>query len=115
LNSRPTLNVAATSYASVGASNSLTVPMTPISRNALITSPDFRRIFSASSPTVTDSGTRTNSRLPSAGGAGGVSTAAAAAGRAAAGAAGWAGRDGAAGGAGRSTVVTRGGANGGVG
>src|SRR5207249_11291097 len=84
---------------------------------ALMTSPDFRRIFSASSLTVTDSGTRISSRLTSAGGAV-VSTAAAAAaagadgaaGRpgAATAAAGWAGRAG----AGRSgAAATRGGAN----
>src|SRR5439155_1735571 len=79
--------------------------------------PDFRRIFSASSLTVTDSGTRISSRLTSAGGAG-VSTAAAAAAAGAGGAAGrpgaataaagWAGRAG----AGRSgAAATRGGAN----
>ena len=89
--------------------------MTPSSSSALITSPDFRRIFSASSPTVTDSGTRMSSRFTSAGGAGGASTAAAGRAGAGADAAGWAGRDGAASAAGRGTVVTRGGANGGVG
>src|SRR5262249_58879251 len=41
--------------------------MTPGSSNALMTSPDFRRIADANSPTVTDSGTLTNSRLISAG------------------------------------------------
>src|SRR6266480_86766 len=99
--SRSKLNLSATSFAAVGSSSSLTVAMTPSSTNALITSPDFRRIFSASSPTVTDSGTRISSRLTSAGGAGGASTATAAAGRPGAagatgpaGAAGWAGREG---------------------
>src|SRR5881296_1212214 len=70
--SRSTLNLSATSFAAVGSSSSLTVAMTPSSSSALITSPDFRRIFSASSPTVTDSGTRMSSRFTSAGGAGGA-------------------------------------------
>jgi len=37
----------------------------------LITSPDFRRMAAASSPTVTDSGTLMSSRLISTGGSGG--------------------------------------------
>src|SRR5262245_62165319 len=75
--STSTLNLSATSFAAVGSSSSLTVAITPSSTSALITSPDLRRIFSASSPTVTDSGTRISSRLTSAGG-GGVSIATAA-------------------------------------
>src|SRR5207249_4385984 len=67
--SRSKLNLSATSLASVGSSRSLTIFMTPSSMSALITSPDLRRIFSASSATVTDSPTRTSSRLTSAGGA----------------------------------------------
>src|SRR5256884_6970155 len=95
--STSTLNLSATSLAAVGSSSSLTVAITPSSTSALMTSPDLRRIFSASSPTVTDSGTRMSSRLTSTGGAGASSmTVAAAAGRAgatgAAGAAGAAGR-----------------------
>ena len=43
--------------------------ITPSSRSALITSPDFLRIFSASSATVTDSGSRTSSRFTSTAGA----------------------------------------------
>src|SRR3970282_1991261 len=74
------LNLSATSLAAVGSSISLTVAMTPSSSSALMTSPDFRRIFSASSPTVTDSGTRISSRLTSTGGSGGASTTAAGAG-----------------------------------
>src|SRR5262249_34332706 len=70
-----------TSFAAVGSSSSLTVAITPSSTSALITSPDLRRIFSASSPTVTDSGTRISSRLTSAG-AGSASTAAAGSGAA---------------------------------
>ena len=62
--------------------------MTPSSSSALITSPDFRRIFSASSATVTDSPTLTSSRLTSAGGASIVATA----GDATMGSAVWAGR-----------------------
>jgi len=93
-----------------------------------MTSPDLRRIFSASSPTVTDSGTRISSRRTSsgaaggasaAGGGGGATTAAGAAGsgagagRNAAGGAGAAGRGGAAGGASRGgNEVTRGGEKG---
>src|SRR5499426_1856394 len=73
--STSTLNLSATSLAAVGSRSSLTVAITPSSSRALITSPDFRRIFSASSPTVTDSGTRMSSRRTSAGGAAGSSTA----------------------------------------
>src|SRR5215510_1112666 len=73
--STSTLNSSATSLAAVGSRSSLTVAITPSSSRALITSPDFRRIFSASSPTVTDSGTRMSSRRTSAGGAAGSSTA----------------------------------------
>src|SRR5215470_10044905 len=68
--SRSKLNLSATSLAAVGSSSSFTVAMTPSSSSALITSPDFLRIFSASSATVTDSGTRISSRLTSTGGAG---------------------------------------------
>src|SRR5437773_2082790 len=66
-------NLSATSLASVGSSRSLTIRMTPSSSRPLMTSPDLRRIFSASSATVTDSGTRMSSRRTSAGGAGGAS------------------------------------------
>src|SRR5262245_58665002 len=69
--SRSKWNLSATSLASVGSSRSLTIFITPSSIRALITSPDLRRIFSASSATVTDSGTRTSSRLISTGGGGG--------------------------------------------
>src|SRR6267142_1269383 len=72
--STSTLNLSATSLAAVGSSSSLTVAITPSSSSALITSPDLRRIFSASSPTVTDSPTRMSSRRTSAGGAAGSST-----------------------------------------
>src|SRR5439155_14042299 len=94
------------------------------SGRVLMTSPDLRRIFSASSPTVTDSGTRISSRLTSAGGAGAASmTVAAPAGRAgptgaagAAGAAGCWGLAAAGGAAGRGGAgVTRGRATGPVG
>src|SRR5262244_338398 len=131
--STSTLNLSATSLAAVGSRSSLTVAITPSSSRALITSPDFRRIFSASSPTVTDSGTRMSSRRTSAGGAAGSSTATdalaagdtaagettgveAAAGTAAAGAMGAAAGAAGAGGAGAAgragDTVTRGGANG---
>src|SRR5437660_1033342 len=138
--STSTLNLSATSLAAVGSRSSLTVAITPSSSSALMTSPDLRRIFSASSPTVTDSGTRMSSRLTSTGGAVGSSTttgataagatgtgagagtggargAAGTAGRLTIGAAGWgAGRGGGAGAAGRDgDVVTLGGANGPVG
>ena len=107
--SRSKLNLSATSLASVGSSRSLTIFMTPSSMSALITSPDLRRIFSASSATVTDSPTRTSSRLTSAGGAStaagagrGVSIGAAGrGGAAAAGARGWGGRGDGGGAAGR--------------
>src|SRR5437773_2318648 len=123
-------NLSATSLASVGSSRSLTIRMTPSSSRPLMTSPDLRRIFSASSATVTDSGTRMSSRRTSAGGAGGASTAsgvvtraagASAAGLAGAGGApaagaagrGAAGRGGAGGPAGRpAPCIPRGGANG---
>src|SRR5207302_362999 len=72
--STSTLNLSATSLAAVGSRSSLTVAITPSSSSALMTSPDLRRIFSASSPTVTDSGTRMSSRLTSTGGAVGSST-----------------------------------------
>src|SRR5262245_27400712 len=80
--SRSKWNLSATSLASVGSSRSLTIFITPSSMSALITSPDLRRIFSASSATVTDSGTRTSSRLisPGGGGGGGSTTAAGATG-----------------------------------
>src|SRR5262245_18865804 len=68
-------NLSPTSLASVGSSRSFTMRMTPSSTSALITSPDFRRIFSASSATVTDAPTLTSSRLTSAGGASIVATA----------------------------------------
>src|SRR5438128_8612159 len=134
--STSTLNLSATSLAAVGSRSSLTVAITPSSSSALITSPDLRRIFSASSPTVTDSGTRMGSRLTSTGGAVGSSTTAGAtaagstgtggagtggargaagtAARLTIGAVGWgAGRGGGAGAAGRDgDMVTRGGANG---
>src|SRR5438132_2809712 len=138
--STSTLNLSATSLAAVGSRSSLTVAITPSSSSALMTSPDLRRIFSASSPTVIDSGTRMSSRLTSTGGAVGSSTttgataagatgtgagagtggargAAGTAGRLTIGAAGWgAGRGGGAGAAGRDgDVVTLGGANGPVG
>src|SRR5215470_10387693 len=109
--STSTLNLSATSLAAVGSSSSLTVAITPSSSSALITSPDLRRIFSASSPTVTDSGTRMSSRRTSTGGAGGSATAtgasgAMAAGAAAAGAIGaGAGAGGAAGGAGGAVAA----------
>src|SRR5204862_189475 len=116
------LNLSATSFAAVASSSSFTVAITPSSSRVLMTSPDLRRIFSASSPTVTDSGTRMSSRLTSAGGAGAASTTvtAAAAGRAgaagaaeAAGTAGCWGRAAAGGAAGRGgAAATRGGANG---
>src|SRR4029453_9287819 len=64
------LNLSATSLAAVGSSTSLRVAMTPSSTSALITSPDFRRMAAASSPTVTDSGSLMSSRLTSAGGSG---------------------------------------------
>src|SRR5438128_9693180 len=133
--STSTLNLSATSLAAVGSRSSLTVAITPSSSSALITSPDLRLIFSASSPTVTDSGTRMSSRLTSTGGADGSSTttgataagatgtgagtggaggAAGTAGRLTMGAAGWgAGRGGGAGAAGLDgDTVTLGGANG---
>src|SRR5256886_11622098 len=47
-------NLSATSLASVGSSRSLTIRMTPSSSRPLMTSPDLRRIFSASSATVTE-------------------------------------------------------------
>src|SRR5262245_32181145 len=78
--SRSKPNLSATSLASVGSSRSFTIRMTPSSMRPLISSPDFFRIFSANSATVTDSGTRIVSRLTSAGGAGGATTAATAAG-----------------------------------
>src|SRR5216684_3531449 len=64
-------NLSAASLAAVGSSTSFTLAMTPSSRRALITSPDFRRMAAASSPTVTDSGTLMSSRLISTGGSGG--------------------------------------------
>ena len=63
-------NRSATSRAAVASSTSLTVAMTPSSSSALITSTDFRRMAAASSPTVTDSGSLTSSRLISCGGSG---------------------------------------------
>jgi hypothetical protein len=132
--SRSKPNLSATSLASVGSRRSFTMRITPSSSNALITSPDLRRIFSAISATVTDSPTLRSSRRIS---TGGVSTAiaptdtgstlgadfggtagtagdgnvmAAAAGRSTR------GRGGAGGGIGRGgPTVTRGGANGPVG
>src|SRR5215470_619252 len=86
--STSTLNLSATSLAAVGSRSSLTVAITPSSSSALITSPDLRRIFSASSPTVTDSGTRMSSRRTSTGGAAGSATATGAAGATASGATG---------------------------
>src|SRR2546430_803510 len=47
-------NLSATSLASVGSSRSLTIRMTPSSSRPLMTSPDLRRIFSASSVTVAE-------------------------------------------------------------
>src|SRR5439155_1443260 len=105
--STSTLNLSATSLAAVGSRSSLTVAITPSSSSALMTSPDLRRIFSASSPTVTDSGTRMSSRLTSTGGAVGSSTTtgATAAGATGTGAgAGTGGARGAAGTAGRLTI-----------
>src|SRR5712692_7819504 len=64
-------NLSAASLAAVGSSTSFTLAMTPSSRRALITSPDFRRMAAASSPTVTDSGTVMSSRLIPTGGSGG--------------------------------------------
>src|SRR5215470_13886847 len=84
--STSTLNLSATSLAAVGSRSSLTVAITPSSSSALITSPDLRRIFSASSPTVTDSGTRMSSRRTSTGGAAGSATATGATGATASGA-----------------------------
>src|SRR2546425_8441456 len=113
-------NLSAASLAAVGSSTSFTLAMTPSSRRALITSPDFRRMAAASSPTVTDSGTLMSSRLISTGGsggsglggAGGTSTFGGAVTAAAAGLTGAAGTTGLAGGAGGTgrdgtTGVTR--------
>src|SRR5688572_4342835 len=66
--SRSNPNLSATSLASVGSSRSFTIRITPSSSSALMISEDLRRIFSASSASVTDSGTRTSSRLTSTGG-----------------------------------------------
>src|SRR4029450_10373882 len=79
------LNLSATSLAAVGSSTSLRVAMTPSSRSALMTSPDFRRMAAASSPTVTDSGSLISSRLTSAGGSGAAGAGLGSGGRGAAG------------------------------
>src|SRR5436190_1850917 len=109
-------NLSATSLASVGSSRSLTMRMTPSSSRPLMTSPDLRRIFSASSDTVTDSGTRMSSRRTSAAGTGGASTAGVVTRAAGVSAAGLAGAGGipAAGATGRDTAG-RGGAGGAAG